>query len=80
MRSTTSNAFKAGFAAPFFNEEVDCAYKFCLTTPILLASHLISHQPKKTTGASPESQGRGWGRQFTSTFFFVNVYMFACFL
>lgn len=36
-------------------------YKFCLTTPILLASHIISHQPKKTTGASPESQGAGEG-------------------
>lgn len=31
-------------------------YKFCLTTPILLASHLISHQPKRVTGVSPESQ------------------------
>lgn len=61
MRSTTSNAFEFGFAAPFFNEEVDCAYKFCLTTPILLASHLISHHPKKTTGASPESWDGGWG-------------------
>lgn len=36
-------------------------YKFCLTTPILLASHIISHQPKKTTGASPKSQGAGEG-------------------
>lgn len=34
-------------------------YKFCLTIPILLASHIISHQPKKTTGTSPESQGAG---------------------
>lgn len=60
MRSTSSNAFEYGFAAPFFNEEVDCAYKFCLTTPILLASHLISHQPKKLPGQA-QNHGAGVG-------------------
>ena len=36
-------------------------YKFCLTTPILLASHLISHQPKKTTGEAQNHGGAGGG-------------------
>lgn len=61
MRSTTSNTFKAGFAAPFFNEEVDCAYKFCLTTPIpiCITSNFPSAEVKPL--GKPQNHGTGGG-------------------